>query len=171
MNFPLPGRIWFVLKATSHGRFPCPAFGFLSCLISPALLLAPNLHDLQTHHLSPSGFCLGALPRHSNASYSFQTPLPSHHLSLPLDRVKSLIIYNVTNSLSFLKGTGRIRPGQGAEWGGGLHGESFGSSSPGFESWLHYHDLTTVENYVSSLSLSFLYYQVVRKILISQGCS
>lgn len=62
------------------------------------------------------------------------------------------------------------RPGPGAEWGGGLDdGErALDASRPGFESWLCQ---LPVQVGFSPLSLSFHNCEVMRKIMISQGCS
>lgn len=125
-----------MLKATSYHGLQCPAFGFLSCLLSRALLLDPYLHDFQTPCLFPVVFvwALWLLPQMLLMAFNLHFPLIT---VLSQTKVKSPIIYNVAISF-FLEGVSG-RPVEGAKWGGGLHdGERvLGASRPRFDSWLH----------------------------------
>ena len=76
---------------------------FLSCLLSPVLLLDPYLHDIQTPCLSPvvSVWALWLISQMLLTAFNLHFPLITI-LSLLSDKVKSLMIYNVT-ILSFLE--------------------------------------------------------------------
>lgn len=100
-------------KATSYHRLQRPEFGFLSCLLSPAVRLDPYLHDLQTTCLFPVVFvwALCLLLQMLLMAFNLHFPVITI-LSLSLDKVKSLIIYNITISF-FLEGVSG-RPVEGA---------------------------------------------------------
>lgn len=113
-ELPLPGRMYLVLKATSYYRLQCPAFGFLSCLPSLTLLLDPDLHDLQASCLPPvvSVWALWLISQMLLIAFNFALVTI---LSLPSDKGKSLIRYNVAIS-SFFEGGGQGGPGWTANW-------------------------------------------------------